>query len=898
MESLISGLQHLRNIPGLRKLIRLYYRKGEAKLISKLSSIESIGSIYLKSNLNSASFDFGLSDLDFVIVVKNKEQEKEISHIFSILSRLYPFIKDYDLFTLNELTFLTEFGTTKFSNHDEWKLCFGEKLELPNYYYHPFKFYCDQIDELYFLVLWLYENLKVRKSGYRKIAIIRTLKKIFSVIEWIENPKKFSRPMKQKFSQDETLLLESVYKSSFKDNWINYIQGIKFFEEYSSLIQSSFMVGEDLSFPRDFERYCFSDHISSKKVVHISQALYENFYLCGSIDPSLLERVSDRNPSHPYGALLELRAHALAISGLHSSYNFSKRSLKLETVVADVHKINSTFKEPIKFLGSSNLVSVHWGESKQREIAVAVAKHFLTKQKGNFNHIHVSLGEDKQCFYGVDEIWIDCDPGQAWHKEALYNFAFYFCFGAKKYIFSDAEVYCEKETWLESTFNSLDHKDFVHGFRKVVDSEDSTYNDYSWTYKQTKLSGGNSAQGLVWGVTSKLLQRIGGIPDYCPDGSNDSLFVETVTGIPMGLSSSASWYYGDSFSVVEDVEYGFADFEVIHVNHGKQRLYSNRMEVMGIVGNYLRSLFSKNSIGIFQNVNKTNKIPPFGDLFELSINKTLPLLNNLRKENFIKDPDLLFLRFGDGLESNIRFINCLGVCEHLDGEDILKIGSFVNEKSKIVIHYKLKDLILTELRAVRFIFNPLEEKEQKLTGKAFIDWKEEPFCNNLARVSTEVLPFEYLVLGLKDISELSFEFELNYLKPNQVIHLPRPQESSISMVHSWDEESVMDNIIHNSKDEYIEMPDFLESDHWYALEIDCSNVKDQCYSAGFYFGADLKSVTQLRYFSNTTDKYQRIQVLLTKDLGLLKLGLHFEKAGGGESISIKILKRSNLSSSQ
>jgi len=887
MESLVSGLQHLRSTPGLKKLIHLYYNSGKRTLLRKLSPISSIKSIYLKNGPDSENFDLGVSDLDFVIIVNSKENISDINGVFTKLSTLYPFIKDHDIFSEEEIIFLSEFGTTKFANHSSWELCRGANLELPSYYYHPYKFYIDQIDELYFLTIWLFQNLSAPKNKYRKRVIKRTLQKIFSAVEWIRDPQEFFRTTKKNLTSNELSLINSIYDETFLSLWLDYQREFKFIEIYNKVIKNSLSINEVIAFPAEFKDYSFSDRPSSNDCVQITNSLYESFYLSGCIDPTFLTRLSQNNTTHPYGALSEVRAQSLYISGLNPQYEYSDRFTILQKVLTDLQKVKTTYKKPIKFLNTNNLVSVSWGESKERETAVVLAKHFLKKQIGEFNHLHISLGKNKISFVGIDEVWIDLNPGQAWHKEALYNFAYYFCFGGKNFIFSDAEVYCEKNNWIDSTFLALNENDFIHGFKNVVDTADVEYNDFSWTYKHLKLNGGNSAQGLVWGMTSKLIQQLGGLPDYCPDGSNDSLLVETITGENMGLPSSAVWYYTDSFKKLNNIKYDYVDFEVIHINHGKQRLYSNRMEVMGIVGSYLKSLFVKNSLGVYQNISTTETILPIGKLFELSMENTLPQLNVLFKNNLINLSELLFLRFGENLDSNVRFINCLGACEDIDGETFIMLGEYLGENSRVIIHFKLKDLVHTEIRKIQFKFEKLIGDNQLLSSRVLVDWREEPYCQNLSSDNI----FDFLLIGLNDKSELSIEFELNYLIPNQVIKLPKPIEDSISMVHSWQSENFIEQSLQSGRVIYFDLTSSLEDEQWYCVEIDCSNLENQSYNAGIYFNEDLKSMSQLRYFSNTLDKYQRVQFFKYQSLKIVKLGLHFEHENLGKSVKINILKR-------
>ena len=907
-----------------KKFLIKVYSRGNRKLLSQLKLLHSVKSVYLVSDVDSKNFEYAISDLDYCIILKDNSDLLKIETIFKKLSGIYPFIKDYDAYVEKDFNFQLVYRGGKFSSFSSWKRVLGDDFIGGSYFYHPFKLYLDQINEVYSLIIWLFENRKLNRSLYRKAVLKRTLKKIVYCFHWMREPEAFSRPSTTEFSDLELRLITSVYDSRFDSLWIEYLNTLDFIPVYLSCLTEEFFWPEKnyktkiTNKGKRFEvgKYNFTTYTDTNAIL-ITEELFDSFFRFGCIDVDTNFIVSRNLKNSIFGLLMEVKGVSRILDGENSSeYKLDRENLS-ERCLTYLGWVKTSYEKPYPFFNKNVFISVNWGYDPKRQKAFLKSSKENVSQKGEYHRLHLDLGDNIKSLefmkmFKINYVSIDMQPHHTglWHKEALYNWGVDFCFGSSKYIFSDAEVYSEDDAWLKKIYEKLDENDFVHGFRSVKDTVDKSYNDFSWTYKYLKGVKSYSSPGLVWGCTARLLKRINGINDIYPDGSNDGAFLEELTGSEMGSVKKFDWYNDNLRNFNEKTEISYVDVDVIHVNHGESRDYVNRGMMLDLAADKLSEIYVKDELGIYKYrdyYSKKNELIQLkNDFINFEPEAFLGKVDYLIEQNLIKIPKNFSLKIGEYENSFYSVKNGLAVVYETKDGYCLSMSRNTTEDTTVKIRIYEGDIYQTEHVYLRY---EIISKNDYVKTSVEYDWWTQFGANDINEMvfkNREKKMCEHIVFGYKYKENIHFCLNISKVSPSEKIYIKKIAEDRISSFHSWTFEKELSFEYKNIKFEKnaIVLPvDFASLPiGWGCFELSFDGIIDQKIRTTLVSGNLGKSVAPTRVFDNCNEKYQKVLFYKTQFLIDPQIWIKFldskKVSSGFNSLKVKIFKRTNLNSNQ
>ena len=241
-------------------------------------------------------------------------------------------------------------------------------------------------------------------------------------------------------------------------------------------------------------------------------------------------------------------------------------------------------ESPLNFEGANVIVLASWGRNVLRDkVALQCLVHNIPLlSEFYFLYLDLSDGQfleapnDKRfCHVKIQK---NIFSEGLWQKEALFNLGLKIASNSKNIVFMDNDVLISDPFWQDEVLRKCDVFDFVQGFKRVVDTEDSSYDQFSWTYLRSISCYEQGAPGLIWCGNTKNFLEIEGHNKYMIDGSGDGAFVCELVGLKNSyVKVTYNWFISKIRVFKNKYSYGFIDSIVKHVNHGPARDYSNRM---------------------------------------------------------------------------------------------------------------------------------------------------------------------------------------------------------------------------------------------------------------------------------------------------------------------------------
>jgi hypothetical protein len=899
----------------LRKILLKYYSVGLKSIHKDLENISEVETLYLKGSINTTDFEPGVSDLDFIVISTNSIDKSLIKKIFRSKSRFFPFIKDYDLYSKEEFSYLTSFGGVKFLNNSKWKLLFGKELRVKQYVYFPYKFLADQLSELYFLLVWLSENLEKLNnipSLYRKKNIARTVKKIVIIVKWIENPLSFEKPLLNNLSSIEVDLVNSIllnktglgiaidvykYLSSkvvfdqiysflpFDYDWLeeNFeIIDNNYYKKYISGSSHNFVVPKNKSMEFNID---LND-------ILLPESLFQLFHKLGCIEKEVLLLNASSNSTNLIGlfSLAQFYGQSDSDQGIPDQLP-SKNELQKN--ILDRYELS--FSKPINFLNKTTFVSVSWGFQRERYIAMLKAKKKLSSQNGSFEFLHVFLDIKNQLtqtymqFMDSNVLTIkgDLENSNLWHKEALYNLSALFCFSSKNFIFADADVYSDNSKWLLGIESLLDDGyDFVHGFSNVVDTIDSNYRFDSWTKKYLEGETSHVAPGLVWGIKNSTLKEIEFLPDSLPDGSCDGAFIQEMTGTEMGFVNNFKWYRSKIRKHSRKFKVTYVPVEVTHINHGVSRDYDNRGVLLDLVNFNFLDVYRKDSFGVYKWTTNDPKMKSALLLknlyYKLKPERFLALIDELIALNYLEVPSTFNFIAEDNINNVLSTTDGISILYKYknDGSYRILTSAKNSKNSKIRLRFGGTFMMDNEYIHYKFeIFNngdffkgSINYNWWTLFGSNDLNYK---FFKNSVKQTIELVPSSW-----ENNIPLFVDLDVTKASPGNQYYVNKTQQEHVSMYHAWDgiDEFVVtkDEIETQSNSALIELRrNVTTKNGWFRVEYFFDDTKDQGIKVSIVAGSKSVPITATRKLENCNVPFKRIIFYKNHYTSDIKLFLKF-----------------------
>lgn len=258
-EILLNLLYLLGKLPFIKNFLKSLYHLHADKVSQALIKDDNITDIFIKGGFAKGDFVPLVSDIDFVVVCKDKgkfdlESFKKVS----------PLIKEFDLFSKEELNLKLQYGSLKFSDTSIWQVVKGEKPDV-SYFYHPKKYVTDTIEELYFYYEHLFENLnKPLFSIYRRACARRNIEKVKKVIKPI-----------LPIYQTASVLRVDVNTCKSKKDFVNS------FIHLMNLLSES---NDREIYPYYKTHFDLNESYSGSKKMLLTKHMYNTFYNNGALD--------------------------------------------------------------------------------------------------------------------------------------------------------------------------------------------------------------------------------------------------------------------------------------------------------------------------------------------------------------------------------------------------------------------------------------------------------------------------------------------------------------------------------------------------------------------------------------------------------------------------------------
>ena len=816
-EQLASLLLILNKSHIVNKILQIFYLKVSALVVSRILKIEPQATIYTKGSFARGDFTPALSDIDFVAIVENKTKDGAILNVFKKMNRIFPFIKDVDVFTQNEFNHLIKYGKNKYRSVAKWKLEAGIDVRGEVYRYYPLKFFIEQVHELFFHTEWILFNFnayKTKKTFYRKEVIKRTVRKIIATIDWIVNNQSFEYNVEDVSSDDSRV--DKIYRDIIFNN--SLLELSRYLAEVEVLLKL------DKSLPREFswfEKNEIVDYLDDcnelvkvgdfsfirgqvhddtlKEKITLSAELSNLFFKLGCFHFDHLVNFSTNTQNRLCGSMSTLFAYSLILEG-KTSFLMQKNLSDIEKLSKFVDsKIDLTAEQPVNLLEKTVIITVNWGHDERRYIALKSAAKRMQSQSLQLDWFHFDVCYEKDYQLedfpeNINRIVINGNKlnSKLWLKECLYNIAAHYCFHAKNYIFTDADVYSEDEQWLEKLVNQLnsDEYDFVHGFRKVTDTVNTDYTNYSWTKKYLDDETTFTAPGLVWGIPRKTYIILEYLPDIFPDGSNDGALIQELTNVKMGGITKFDWYSSRIRTFKQEFSISYCDVDVIHINHGASRDYINRVALLDLVKVPLEQMYHKDAVGLyewFENDDYKAALDLSKSYFELDSLSFINLVDTLIKKDVIKIPkEMIF--WSDYPHKNYIDIKNGIAFLYSTGKDRYKIvTSSMNKNMQLKFRWDMDTMMDNEHLFAKFKVKKETETSFDI-GVNYNWWRLAGSNNTYDPKYFEQRKEQYLGVcasSWEDHARTFVDIETHDSLPGEIFEIEKETEERINFFHIW-----------------------------------------------------------------------------------------------------------------
>lgn len=654
--------------------------------------------ICIQGSLANKNVKFLISDIDLLIVTKYKNK---ISSFFERLN-LLPFLHfDVDIYDREEISFLLKFGSLKFYRFN-YHFIKG-KLDQ-DYYFYPLKFHIDILHSIFQSFEWI-NKIANTNTLFRRKRILRLIDKINKDLVLL-NCKPISH--------------NHVFHSILRDlsNSLKECQGINKIHNLDiSIVENIFEKDNLISFDNLNWIKVDGEYHSGHYLV-LDEYLFEVFKKSGCFSLDYLFRF-DLNSRNRLGAkFLELSGLGYYITGKNSWVIEVERKLTRDSLLKSSY-LDSIYSlvvdnfpkvsDCLSLLNRNVYINVFWGNDSKRQEVLKRARNKIKKQNGDFLHFTLNLSfQDSPSFEIIDDqllMTIKGNPNNydLWHKEALFNIAGFFLWGADTLIFADSDIYSHDKDWLNKIIDKTSNYDFVQGFSNVIDTVDEGYNAQSWVKKYLEGESYFRAPGLIWGMKFAVFNKIDGLPDDFPEGSGDGALVRELTGEKLSFIDYYPWFTNNLRNYVNQFTLNYVDVEVVHINHGRARDYVNRSIFLNLVDIDFKKVIDKDDFGLLSWKTDNHYLTaPFklkDYIFEYSKDKFLFLIKELYQKGILRylenDRHIFFSKSPHYHELGLRD-GGVGFIFDGTGDEIIYHLPEINKPNIIY------DMVLSHLKVVDF----------------------------------------------------------------------------------------------------------------------------------------------------------------------------------------------------
>lgn len=893
-EQFVSLLLVLNKISFISYLLLKTYQVIENYTSKKISKLQGVRSVYIKGSYATKSLEPGVSDIDYVVIVENESNKEGIEIFFKKMNILFPFIGDVDTYLEGELGLLLKYGSNKYRDHSKWLHKSGIDCRKDEYVYYPLKFFIEQVHELFFYLEWIlinFEKFSKRQSLYRKRTIDRGILKFVNTILWIKDSTEFKMTLKP---QEE---VESIHKKIVEDIFQN-----NSLHSLSLFIAKSDVLNYYLSLlPREFawfeknqtEEYLDNCHVlvsigkfkyirgdiqknTRKDLLVLTNEHAELLTQVGCFHFDVLFNFAKNSKQRLCGSMIKLFAYTKILEGRDSElFDGDVGNIKLLDDQI-TNRIKTDVLSPYDLKNKTVFITANWGSNKRRFWSLEKTAQEFKKQSVSLPWFHFDMNFDSTDFrshpdfinhikiYGKEE-----NRG-LWLKECLFNFGAHYCFGAKNYIFSDADVYSNDTHWLEDIEHKMNSEnfDFVHGFSKVTDTVDKDYSYFSWTRNFLEENLSFEAPGLVWGIPRKTYILLEFLPDIFPDGSNDGALIQELTNIEMGVTAKYDWYSTRIRSFPKEFNITYSNIDVIHINHGVSRDYVNRGALLDLVKVPFEDMYKKDYVGLYTwNKNEDYKvaIDLSNKYFQLDSNDFILLVNELIEKNIIKIPKKMIFWSEYPHDNYLEIQNGVGFLYKTGVNKYKIVTSKYNYKSKIKLRWGGYYMMDNEHLYLKFLVkkNPVDYFDisvnynwWRLAGSN--NTYDQKFFRNLIEQ-----PLAICASSWEDHAITFIDIETDNYTPGSSYEIAKIEEERINFYHAWDkiEELTIPfndlSLIKNAFDIPLS-EELLNKNGWFRINVKLNEIEKIPLKITVVAGTKGVPVTTTRLFDDSQADYLRI----------------------------------------
>jgi len=591
-ETLLNLLFIISKVPLMSHLIRFMYWVNVSLAIFLLKRNKSNEGIFIKGGYARGDFELIVSDIDLVVINKNK-------HHSSWIKTLCPLVKDIDVYSHEEFEERLRYGSLKYSDKEYWIARKGEMPDL-DYLFHPQKIKDDLIQEVYFYYEWIFENFKKGKlNSYRKACLTRNLRKVRSSILSIVNDGELSALA----NQVETKNFKS--KGEFVKAFVELISLLPIIEEEmepDQYIKDNFNFSEEL--PNVFEK------------IYLNQRLFKLFNSCGALNTFTIYKnaMDEKNPIQKHLKILSYKLKILDGKTNHIHRDLADIQL-LERIAQAKDVLDQLEIFNFKELPAQKVVYItaSWGNDYLNRLYETHQANLNTL--GNqMLYYHVTLGGDRKFLKSMRTICtIRVEPNEEykglWHKESLFNLAINFLENAQISIFSDIDAVIRESDWLIKLKDELINKsEVIQPFSTFKDEKtgEITFSSIAALDKKEDVF---FAPGLMWAFNQSGLKKLGQFYDFFHDGSNDGILFKEVTKTHIGMVENFDWINKniESYITGDHFKYSFIDYELLHISHPQPKHYINMIVFFNLILPLLSEAIEKSDTGLWKWKNDVDK---------------------------------------------------------------------------------------------------------------------------------------------------------------------------------------------------------------------------------------------------------------------------------------------------
>tara|TARA_B100001971_G_scaffold213155_1_gene245469 strand:- start:48717 stop:51338 length:2622 start_codon:yes stop_codon:yes gene_type:complete len=579
-EIILNTLYILSKIPLISHVFRVFYW-WNALVAGLLLKGKDNKFVAIKGGYARGDFELIVSDIDFVVVATQFKMPV-------LLKWFCPLVKDIDVYDEEEFELRLKYGGLKYSDFKTWKVLKG-KLPDANYLYYPEKIKIDIVEEIYFYYEWVFENIKLGKTKYRKACLLRNLKKVRSLIPNVIT------------SGEDLAKINAVDLNN-----VNSLSDIvNYFKTLTGLIPCSKRIEANEYIIENFD---FNEELPTEfKKIYLNQNMLDVFFGNGAIDTYYIYKELINCENKILGHLQTLRYFFKILDGKINHVHDSVKDISLKERIQKAKDILKNFKVYNfngLYQGKTVYITASWGNDYLNRLLEAhKLNHNVLGQA--VEYVHISLGGDERFFQDVDSVTtlrvenLTMFKG-LWHKESLFNLAIDFISGADSYIFADIDAVIPRASWLMDLKDSLDKHEVIQPFKTFIDekTKGETYSSVAALEHDEEVF---YAPGLIWAFSQKGMEKIKYFYDYFHDGSNDGVLFKEVTKTKIGMIEKLDWTSKHIEDYVSDKKYlySFLDYQLSHISHPLPKHYVNMILYFNMILPLLEKALVKTDYGLW-----------------------------------------------------------------------------------------------------------------------------------------------------------------------------------------------------------------------------------------------------------------------------------------------------------